>query len=81
MPRASRAMPARSPSTELGAIDLLLLRSLGRSGDLVVVPVAIAGTVMCVIAMVTAKRAERGVEAIAAAAGAAFARLMRDASR
>jgi len=73
----------RSPSTELGPIDQLLLVSLGQqSGELVVVPVSIAGTVMCAIAMVTVKDAPTAsAESIAAAAGAAFARLIRHASR
>ena len=64
-------------------IDRLLLDSLGRSdGDLVAVPIAIADRVMCVIAIATADNAPIAcAEAIAAAAGAAFARLVRDASR
>ena len=73
----------RSPSTELGPIDQLLMVSLGeQTGDLVVVPVSIAGTVMCAIAMVTVKDAPiASAESIAVAAGAAFARLIRHASR
>ncbi|MBZ5604012.1 MAG: hypothetical protein LAO79_17060 [Acidobacteriia bacterium] len=73
----------RRPSTELDPIDRLLLASLGRSdGDLVIVPIAIADQVMCVIAIATADDAPVAcAESIAAAAGAAFARLMRDASR
>ncbi|MBA3391711.1 MAG: hypothetical protein H0T89_03655 [Deltaproteobacteria bacterium] len=74
---------ARIPSTDLGPIDQLLLVSLGQqAGDLVVVPISIAGQVMCVIAMVTVPDASTSsAESIAAAAGAAFARLMRNASR
>lgn len=73
----------RSPTSDLGPIDQLLMVSLGQqTGELVVVPVSIGGLVMCVIAMVTVKDAPAGTaESIAAAAGAAFARLMRDASR
>jgi hypothetical protein len=70
-------------SAELDPIDRLLLASLGRGdGDLAVVPIAIADQVMCVIALVTADPAAIAcAESIAAAGGAAFARLMRDASR
>ncbi|HMG24754.1 MAG TPA: hypothetical protein VK607_25630, partial [Kofleriaceae bacterium] len=73
----------RRSAGELAAIDRLLLTSLGRdAGDLVVVPIAIAEQVMCVIAIATAQSAPIAcAEPIAAAAGAAFARLMRDASR
>jgi hypothetical protein len=73
----------RKPCAELDRIDRLLLGSLGRrDGDLVVVPISIADQVMCVIAIATAERAPIAcAEPIAAAAGAAFARLMRDASR
>jgi hypothetical protein len=75
---------ARSPSTDLGPVDQLLLAALlgGHRGDLIAVPVSISGQVMCVIAMVTSASAElAGVESVAAAMSAAFARLMRDASR
>jgi hypothetical protein len=73
----------RRTSSDLDAIDRLLLASLGRtSGDLVVVPISIADQVMCAIAITTAENAPIAcAEPIAAAAGAAFARLMRDASR
>ena len=73
----------RRSASELAAIDRLLLSSLGRDGgDLVVVPIAIAEQVMCVIAIATAESAPIAcAEPIAAAASAAFARLMRDASR
>jgi hypothetical protein len=73
----------RKPSSDLDAIDRLLMASLGRNtGDLVIVPVSIADQVMCVIAIATAENAPlSSAEPIAAAAGAAFARLMRDASR
>jgi len=73
----------RKPCGELDTIDRLLLASLGQhAGDLVVVPISIADKVMCVIAIATAENAPvESAEPIAAAAGAAFARLMRDASR
>jgi hypothetical protein len=73
----------RSPSTELGPIDQLLLVSLGHQiGELVVVPVAIAGTVMCAIAMVTGEDAPIATaESIAGAAGAAVARHNPHATR
>jgi hypothetical protein len=73
----------RRASGELAEIDRLLLASLGGvDGDLVVVPISIAEQVMCVIAIATAENAPIAcAEPIAAAAGAAFARLMRDASR
>jgi hypothetical protein len=73
----------RRASTELDPIDRLLLASLGRSdGDLVIMPIAIADQVMCVIAIATPDNAPIAcAEPIAAAAAAAFARLMRDASR
>lgn len=73
----------RLPHDELDAIDRLLLDSLGqRTGDLVIVPIAIASQVMCVIAIAAPTGAAlTSAEPIAAAAGAAFARLIRDASR
>jgi hypothetical protein len=84
IPRAvERNASVRLASTELDALDALLLASLGqRTGDLVVVPIAIAGQVMCALALATASGAPVATaEPIAAAAGAAFARLIRDASR
>lgn len=73
----------RKPRAELDTIDRLLLASLGQhTGDLVAVPISIADKVICVIAIATAENAPiASAEPIAAAAGAAFARLMRDASR
>lgn len=78
-----RVATVRSPSSDLSPIDQLLLVSLGaKSGDLVVVPVSIANSVMCVIALATqADSSPATAESVAAAAGAAFARLMRNASR
>jgi hypothetical protein len=80
---AEREITVRAPADDLGAIDMLLLRALGKmDGDLAVVPIPIAGKVMCLLAVVTDEnRSIAAVEAVAAAAGAAFARLIRDASR
>src|SRR5262249_47263988 len=76
-----RAPPARGAARELGAIDLLVLRALGEpEGELGVVPITVAGKVMCLIALATGRDAElTHVETIATAAGTAFGRLMRDA--
>jgi hypothetical protein len=73
----------RSPSSDLCPIDQLLLVSLGaQSGELVVVPVSSASQVMCVIALAAQHDSTTSTaESVAAAAGAAFARLMRNASR
>jgi type II secretion system (T2SS) protein E len=78
-----RGLTVRLPATELRPIDQLLLVSLGRAdGELAVVPMMILGQVMCVIAMVATTGGDlTSAESIAAAAGAAFARLMRNASR
>lgn len=78
-----RNTTVRAPSTELGPIDQLLMVSLAqRTGDMVIVPISIAKQVMCVIALVTDTDAPIATaESVAAGAGAAFARLMRDASR
>jgi hypothetical protein len=83
VPRAShRNCTMRAPMSDLGPIDQLLLASLGATGELCVVPISISGRVLCVLAMVTEPDAQLGTaESIAVAAGAAFARLMRDASR
>jgi len=78
-----RGLTVRLPASELRPIDQLLLVSLGRAdGELAVVPMTILGQVMCVIAMVATTGGDlSSTESIAAAAGAAFARLMRNASR
>jgi len=87
VPRAvARSTTVRSPSSDLGAIDRRLLASLGHGHashrDLVIVPIPIGAQVVCVLAMVTEPDAPSGTaETIAAAVGAAFARLMRNASR
>ncbi len=74
---------ARCGADDLSAIDMLLLRALGKmDGDLVVVPVAIGGKVICVVVMATASdTSATEVETLATAAGVAFSRLIRDASR
>jgi len=72
----------RAAKAELSEIDTLLLGSLGDTAELAVVPISISTQVMCVIAMaLTDGTAIATAESVAAAAGAAFARLMRDASR
>ena len=80
---ARRNTTARCSAHDLGQIDRLLLEALGHDdGDLVVVPVAVAGQVVCMIATATAPDAPvAAVEAVAAAAAAAFARLMQAAGR
>jgi MshEN domain len=79
----SRNVTVRCSCDDLEALDQLLFRALGGvEGDLVIVPVPIAGQVMCVIATATESDASvTSLETIATAAGAAFARLMRAASR
>jgi hypothetical protein len=74
---------ARCAVAKLTAIDERLMRSLGElRGDLVVVPIAIANSVVAVIATTTEARASVDyVEAVALAAAGTFARLIRDASR
>jgi hypothetical protein len=83
---AQKNTTARCSAGDLGQIDRLLLEALGHpggdTGDLVIVPIAIAGQVVCLIATTTAPDAPvAAVEAVAAAAGAAFARLMSSAGR
>jgi hypothetical protein len=73
----------RCTADDLGPIDALLMRELGGfDGELVVAPIMIGSRVMCLVAGSMQKGAETdAVDAIATAAGAAFARLIRDASR
>jgi len=80
---ARKNITARCSAADLGQIDRLLLEALGHDGgDLVIVPIAIAGQVVCMIATATAHDAPvAAVEAVAAAAGAALSRLMSAASR
>ena len=72
---------ARSSSGDLGAVDYLLLASLGvQYGDLAVCPIAIGEHVMSMIVMATERNAAIECAAsIGAAASIAFSRLMRDA--
>jgi hypothetical protein len=83
----SRAIDAeatmRARACDLGALDQLLRRLLGdAAGELAIVPISIGGQVMCAIALVLEPGAGvAAAESLAAAAGTAFARLMRDASR
>ncbi|MEO8841375.1 MAG: hypothetical protein ABI591_32055 [Kofleriaceae bacterium] len=88
VPRAvASAMTVRGKPGELAALDARLLSELEPSADgepreLAVVPIAIAGKVMCLLAVATTRDAQIGsIETIATAAGTAFARLMRDAGR
>jgi hypothetical protein len=73
----------RAQAGDLGSLDLLLRRSLGDAGgELAIVPISISGQVMCAIALIVqAGSPIEPAESLAAAAGAAFARLMRAASR
>ncbi len=77
------AVTVRAPASELGPIDQLLHRSLAdSSGDLAILPISIGGQVMCAIALMIRPGAPVDeAESVAAAAGVAFARLMRAASR
>ena len=73
----------RCGNDDLGPIDSLLMRELGGfDSDLVVAPILIGSRVMCLVAASTQPGTDTSsVDAIATAAGAAFARLIRDASR
>jgi hypothetical protein len=73
----------RCGADDLGPIDSLLMRELGGlDGELVVAPIMIGSRVMCLVAAAMQKGADTSaVDAVATAAGAAFARLIRDASR
>ncbi|CAN5327920.1 hypothetical protein BH11MYX1_BH11MYX1_43540 [soil metagenome] len=79
----------RGAGLALGALDTRLLAELepafsdsDGSRELAVVPIAIAGKVMCVLAVATTPGASMSpIETIAIAAGTAFGRLMRDAGR
>lgn len=72
-----------SPAAELGLVDMLVLSAMGyEDGDYVVTPIAIGLHVVGVLVMATdPDGAPANTARITAAAGAAFARLMRDASR
>ena len=86
VPRAAQSgSTVRALESDLGAIDARLLKALAGGpscGELAIVPIAIAGKVMCLLAVAMAPGATLGpVETIATSAGTAFARLMRDAGR
>jgi hypothetical protein len=74
---------ARCAVADLGAIDEALMRTIGElRGELVVVPISIANNVVALIATATESGAHiEDIELVAVAASAAFARLIRDASR
>ena len=78
-----RATSMRAPAGDLTPVDQELLASLEpAAGDLLVVPVTISGQVLCLVALACARdEPVASTETIAGAAGAAFARLIRDASR
>ncbi len=79
----SRKTMVRGESGNLGALDYLLLASLGaRFGDLVVQPVKVGDHVIAMFGVAKGSGAPiDGLDLIAEATGAAFARLMRDVSR
>lgn len=83
VPRAiETAVTARCKASELAGLDRRLLQALAGGDELAVVPIAIAGKVMCLLAIgITAGTQIGVVETIATSAGTAFARLMRDAGR
>ncbi len=79
----NRKTAVRGESGNLGTLDFLLLASLGRRfGDLMVVPIKVGDHViaMFVAAKPSNERVD-GIEQVAEATGAAFARLMRDVSK
>ncbi|HWO20171.1 MAG TPA: hypothetical protein VNO30_15395 [Kofleriaceae bacterium] len=75
--------PVRARAIDLGPVDQLLRRSLGDTGDeLAIIPISISGQVMCAIALTLAPGAGvEAAEALANAAGTAFAKLIAAASR
>jgi hypothetical protein len=86
VPKAvENGMTVRGRAGDLGTIDARLLAELEpEPGDreLAIVPIAIAGKVMCLLAVaMSADSAVGPIETIATSAGTAFARLMRDAGR
>lgn len=78
-------MTARGMPDDLGPIDQALLHSLVEDSTehhLAICPISIAGQVMCLLAAVVDHSSpSTALEVIASAAGAAFTRLIRDASR
>jgi hypothetical protein len=83
VPRAlESAGSTRARAESLAELDRRLLHALGAGAELAVVPIAIAGKSLCVIACALEPNTAIGdVETIATSAGTAFARLMRDAGR
>ena len=79
----NRKVTMRGESGNLNALDYLLLASLGsRFGDLVVTPIKVGEHIIAMFASVKPSGVRLdGLEEIAEACGAGFARLMRDASR
>jgi hypothetical protein len=79
----SRKITVRGESGNLNALDYLLLASLGsRFGDLVVAPVKVGEHIIAVFALAKPSGVRLdGLEEIAEACGAGFARLMRDAAK
>jgi hypothetical protein len=79
----SRRTAMRGESGNLNALDYLLLASLGaRFGDLYLAPIIVSGHVIAMFAIAKASNANVDeIAQIAEATGAAFARLMRDASK
>jgi hypothetical protein len=81
-----RNATARASASDLGDIDVALTTALCDGAptglDLLVVPIPISGHVVCLLALVAEPDTpSTTAETIAAAVGAAFARLMRNASR
>jgi hypothetical protein len=79
----NRKTAMRGESGNLNALDYLLLASLGaRFGDLYVAPIVVNEHVIAMFAVAKSSTAKLdGLAEVAEATGAAFARLMRDASR
>lgn len=81
-----RQQLGRCAANDLGPIDRLLLREMGAPDDalteLAVAPVMIGTRVMCLVAAALPSGSDTSpIDAVAGAAGLAFARLIRDASR
>ncbi|HTL36268.1 MAG TPA: hypothetical protein VL326_24215 [Kofleriaceae bacterium] len=86
VPRAvMHNMTSRGMTDDLGPIDQALLYSLSEGNNqehLAICPISIGGQVMCLLAAVMKNDApSTPLEVIGSAAGAAFTRLVRDASR
>lgn len=79
----NRKVTMKGESGNLNALDYLLLASLGsRFGDLVVAPIKVGEHIIAMFAAAKPSGVRLdGLEEIAEACGAGFARLMRDASK